>query len=142
MEGDGALPGKFEAGTPNIAGSLALAAAMNWLSDIDRPAAEAHINRIRQQALDGISDIEGLHVIGLQPDASLFSFVVDGVHHQDLAVLLDQQGIALRAGHHCAHPMMDALGLKGTVRVSLALYNTEQDIEYFIAALHKACSLL
>ncbi|GAL07686.1 cysteine desulfurase CsdA-CsdE [Photobacterium aphoticum] len=93
-------------------------------------------------ALAGIADIDDLRIIGLQPHASLFSFVVDGVHHQDIATLLDQQGIALRAGHHCAHPMMDALHVNGTLRVSLALYNTEQDVERFIAALQKACSLL
>ncbi|MCW8331310.1 cysteine desulfurase CsdA [Photobacterium sp. SDRW27] len=137
-----ALPGKFEAGTPNVAGSLALAAAIDWLTALDHQTAEAHIHSLRQQALDGIKDIEDLRIVGLQPEASLFSFVVDGVHHQDIATLLDQQGIALRAGHHCAHPMLDALGLTGTLRVSLALYNTEQDVERFIAALHKACSML
>ncbi|UTV28249.1 cysteine desulfurase CsdA [Photobacterium atrarenae] len=136
------LPGKFEAGTPNVAGSLALAAAIDWLSEIDHTAAEAHIHRLRQLAIDGIREIDGLRVVGLQPDASLFSFVVEGVHHQDIATLLDQQGIALRAGHHCAHPMLDALGLSGTLRVSLALYNTEQDVARFVAALHKACDLL
>ncbi|MGR5149531.1 cysteine desulfurase CsdA [Photobacterium alginatilyticum] len=137
-----ALPGKFEAGTPNVAGSLALAAAIDWLGKLDHQAAEHHIHQLRQQALEGIKDIEDLRVVGLQPDACLFSFVVDGVHHQDIATLLDQQGIALRAGHHCAHPMLDALRLTGTLRVSLALYNTEQDVERFIAALHKACSML
>ncbi|PSW12592.1 cysteine desulfurase CsdA [Photobacterium sanctipauli] len=137
-----ALPGKFEAGTPNVAGSLAFAAAINWFQSIDREGAEHHIQALRQQALEGIRDIDDLRIVGLQPEASLFSFVVDGVHHQDIATLLDQQGIALRAGHHCAHPMMDALGLKGTLRVSLAMYNTAQDVERFIAALHKACSLL
>ena len=136
------LPGKFEAGTPNIAGSLALATAIDWLQSLDREGAEQHIQRLRQKAIDGIADIEDLRIVGLQDHASLFSFVVEGVHHQDIATLLDQQGIALRAGHHCAHPMLDALGLTGTLRVSLALYNTEQDIERFIAALHKACSLL
>ncbi|WP_318466253.1 cysteine desulfurase CsdA [Photobacterium leiognathi] len=137
-----ALPGKFEAGTPNVAGSLALAAAINWLNNLDRKGAEQHIAKLRQQAIDGINSIDDLRIIGLQPEASLFSFVVDGVHHQDIATLLDQQNIALRAGHHCAHPMLDALGLTGTLRVSLALYNTEQDVERFIAALHKACDLL
>ncbi|MEC6816349.1 cysteine desulfurase CsdA [Photobacterium toruni] len=137
-----ALPGKFEAGTPNVAGSLALAAAIEWLQNIDRQGAEQHIADLRQQALDGIKDIEGLRIIGLQPNASLFSFVVEGVHHQDIATLLDQQQIALRAGHHCAHPMLDALGLTGTLRVSLALYNDQQDVARFIAALHKACDLL
>ncbi|SMY38415.1 putative cysteine desulfurase [Photobacterium malacitanum] len=136
------LPSKFEAGTPNVAGSLALAAAIEWLQNIDRQGAEQHIAKLRQQALDGIKDIDGLRIIGLQPNASLFSFVVDGVHHQDIATLLDQQHIALRAGHHCAHPMLDALGLTGTLRVSLALYNDQQDVARFITALHKACDLL
>ncbi|MBY3789681.1 cysteine desulfurase CsdA [Photobacterium carnosum] len=136
------LPGKFEAGTPNVAGSLALAAAIEWLQNIDHQGAEQHIADLRQQALDGIQNIDGLRIIGLQPNASLFSFVVDGVHHQDIATLLDQQQIALRAGHHCAHPMLDALGLTGTLRVSLALYNDQQDVARFIAALHKACDLL
>lgn len=136
------LPGKFEAGTPNVAGSLAMAAAIRWLEEQDRTAAEQHIHALRQRAIDGISAIDDLRILGLQPDTSLFSFVVDGVHHQDIATLLDQQGVALRAGHHCAHPMMDALGVSGTLRVSIALYNTEQDIDQFIAALHKACSLL
>lgn len=97
--------------------------------------------QLRQKAIDGIKEIEDLRIIGLQPNASLFSFVVDGVHHQDIATLLDQQGIALRAGHHCAHPMLDALGLSGTLRISLAMYNTEHDVERFIAALKKACNL-
>ncbi|NVO73941.1 cysteine desulfurase CsdA [Photobacterium damselae] len=136
------LPGKFEAGTPNVAGSLALAAAITWLQSLDREAAEAYVLQLRQKAIDDIKEIEDLRIIGLQPNASLFSFVVDGVHHQDIATLLDQQGIALRAGHHCAHPMLDALGLSGTLRVSLAMYNTEHDVERFIAALKKACDLL
>ncbi|HIF9121858.1 TPA: cysteine desulfurase CsdA [Photobacterium damselae] len=136
------LPGKFEAGTPNVAGSLALAAAITWLQSLDREAAEAYVLQLRQKAINGIKEIEDLRIIGLQPNASLFSFVVDGVHHQDIATLLDQQGIALRAGHHCAHPMLDALGLSGTLRVSLAMYNTEHDVERFIAALKKACDLL
>ncbi len=136
------LPGKFEAGTPNVAGSLALAAAITWLQSLDREAAEAYVLQLRQKAINGIKEIEDLRIIGLQPNASLFSFVVDGAHHQDIATLLDQQGIALRAGHHCAHPMLDALGLSGTLRVSLAMYNTEHDVERFITALKKACDLL
>ena len=73
---------------------------------------------------------------------SLISFVIDGVHHQDIATLLDQQGIAVRSGNHCAHPMLDALGLTGTVRVSFALYNTKQDVQRFIDALNKAADML
>ncbi|MBD8514964.1 cysteine desulfurase CsdA [Photobacterium sp. WH77] len=136
------LPGKFEAGTPNISSTIALAESIHWLNSIDRQGAECHIHALRQKALDGIQDIDGLRIVGLQADASLFSFVVDGIHHQDIATLLDEQGVTLRAGNHCAHPMLDALGLTGTLRVSLALYNTEEDIERFVAALHKACDLL
>lgn len=136
------LPGKFEAGTPNISGVIAFAATLHWLSSIDRQGAEAHIRHLCQLAIRGIKDIEGLRLIGLQPDTSLFSFVVDGIHHQDIATLLDQQGVTLRAGNHCAHPMLDALGLTGTLRVSFALYNTEEDVACFVAALHKACDML
>ncbi|WP_413113745.1 cysteine desulfurase CsdA [Thaumasiovibrio sp. DFM-14] len=136
------LPGKFEAGTPNIAGAVGLAAAINWLEAIDRDAAEAHLLALRDRAVEGIKAIDDLRFIGLQKHSSVFSFVIDGVHYQDIAMLLDQQGVAIRSGNHCAHPLCDALNLAGTVRVSIALYNTEQDIEQFIAALQKASDML
>lgn len=137
-----ALPGKFEAGTPNVAGALALATAIDWISQFEQHDVETHIHSLRDYAVEKIKDLDGIHFIGLQPNASLFSFVIDGVHHQDIATLLDQQGVAVRSGHHCAHPLLDALKLKGTIRVSFALYNTKQDVDRFIAALHKACELL
>ncbi|MGR5543166.1 aminotransferase class V-fold PLP-dependent enzyme, partial [Vibrio campbellii] len=80
-----------------------------------------------------LSKIEDIKVLGYQPGASVITFIMDGVHHQDIATLLDQQGIAVRAGHHCAHPLMDALNVKGTVRISLAVYNTEDDVQQLIA---------
>ncbi|WP_261816803.1 cysteine desulfurase CsdA [Vibrio gallicus] len=136
------LPGKFEAGTPNVAGSIALATAINWLQGIDMQHAEQHITRLQHQAYQGLSAIEDVTVIGYQEQASVISFVIDGVHHQDIATLLDQQGIALRAGHHCAHPFMDALDIKGTVRASFALYNNMDDVQKLISAVEKAADML
>ncbi len=136
------LPGKFEAGTPNTAGAIALATAIEWLNNIDRDAAEQHVQQLQQLAYQRLSALEDLKVVGYQPHASVLTFVVDGVHHQDIATLLDQQGIALRAGHHCAHPMMDALGVKGTVRASFALYNSVEDVERLVEAVEKALDLL
>jgi len=80
--------------------------------------------------------------LGYQSNASVLSIVMDGVHHQDLATLLDQQGIAVRAGHHCAHPLMEAFGVKGTVRISFGIYNTDEDVERLIAAIEKAVDML
>lgn len=80
--------------------------------------------------------------MGYQPNASVITFVMDGVHHQDIATLLDQQGIAVRAGHHCAHPLMDALNVKGTVRISFGIYNNMDDVERLVAAIEKAVDML
>ncbi len=136
------LPGKFEAGTPNVAGALALACAIDWLSSYDRQLLESHISDLQHQAFQGLSALEDIRIIGYQPGASVITFVMDGVHHQDIATLLDQQNIAVRAGHHCAHPLMDALGVKGTVRASFAIYNTKEDVERFLIALTKAVDML
>ncbi|OBT06564.1 cysteine sulfinate desulfinase [Vibrio sp. UCD-FRSSP16_10] len=136
------LPGKFEAGTPNVAGALALSSAIDWLKSIDPQGAEMHVQQLQQRAYLAIKEIDDIEVIGYQEKASVISLVMAGVHHQDIATLLDQQGVALRAGHHCAHPLMDALGIKGTVRVSFALYNTTQEVDAFVAALTKAVDML
>ncbi|EKF9636008.1 cysteine desulfurase CsdA [Vibrio cholerae] len=136
------LPGKFEAGTPNVAGAIALATAIHWYQSLDRTAVEAHLHQLQQQAYQAISQIDDIRVLGYQPNASVLSLVMDGVHHQDLATLLDQQGIAVRAGHHCAHPLMDAFGVKGTVRISFGVYNSAEEVERLIAAIHKAVDLL
>ncbi|MDE1349275.1 cysteine desulfurase CsdA [Vibrio aestuarianus] len=136
------LPGKFEAGTPNAAGAIALAKAIEWYQGCDREAVEAHLHHLQALTYQALQQLDDIRVVGYQPHASVISFVMEGVHHQDIATLLDQQGIALRAGHHCAHPLMDALGLTGTVRISFGVYNNEQDVEKLIAALTKAVDML
>ncbi|HAS6062356.1 TPA: cysteine desulfurase CsdA [Vibrio vulnificus] len=137
-----ALPGKFEAGTPNVAGAIALAKAIEWYQGFTRDEVESHLHQLQSATYRALRKMEDIHVIGYQNNASVITFVMDGVHHQDIATLLDQQGIAVRAGHHCAHPLMDALGIKGTVRVSFAIYNTMQDVEKLISALEKAVDML
>ncbi|WP_394127547.1 cysteine desulfurase CsdA [Vibrio hepatarius] len=136
------LPGKFEAGTPNVAGAIALETAINWYQSFDQLALEAHIHQLVSAAYTRLNALEDIEILGYRPGASVLSFVMDGVHHQDIATLLDQQAIAVRAGHHCAHPLMDALGVKGTVRASFAIYNTMEDVERFIAAIEKAVDML
>lgn len=136
------LPGKFEAGTPNVAGAIALEAAINWYQSFDDVSVEEHIHHLVDTAHKGLSSIEDIEILGYQEGASVVSFVMDGVHHQDIATLLDQQGIAVRAGHHCAHPLMDALNVKGTIRASFAIYNTKEDVERLIAAVEKAADML
>ncbi|MFN3016550.1 cysteine desulfurase CsdA [Vibrio coralliilyticus] len=136
------LPGKFEAGTPNVAGAIAFATAINWYQSFEHTNIESHIRSLVQDAYQRLSQIDDVRVLGYQANASVLSFVIDGVHHQDLATLLDQQGVAVRAGHHCAHPLMDALGVKGTVRASFAIYNTQQDVDKLVAAVEKAADML
>lgn len=136
------LPGKFEAGTPNVAGAIALACAIEWLQQYDREQIEQHIIALQQYAYQQLCQIEDIRIIGYQPNASVLSFVMEGVHHQDIATLLDQQNVALRSGNHCAHPLMDALGIAGTVRASFALYNNREDVIRLVAAVKKAADML
>lgn len=137
-----ALPGKFEAGTPNVAGAIALDAAILWLNQFEQSEVEAHIHHLVGMTYQALSRLDDIDVIGYQPNSSVVTFLMDGVHHQDIATLLDQQGIAVRAGHHCAHPLMDALGIKGTVRISFGIYNDVEDVERLIAAIEKAVDML
>jgi cysteine sulfinate desulfinase len=137
-----ALPGKFEAGTPNVAGAIALAKAIEWYQAFDHQEMEDHLHALQHKTYQALSQLEDIRILGYQPNASVLTFVMDGVHHQDIATLLDQQGIAVRAGHHCAHPLMDALKVKGTVRVSFGIYNTTEDVDRLIAAVKKAVDML
>jgi cysteine sulfinate desulfinase len=137
-----ALPGKFEAGTPNVAGAIALDSAIQWLSQFEQQQVEKHIHQLVDMTYQALSQLDDIKVIGYQPNSSVVTFIMDGVHHQDIATLLDQQGIAVRAGHHCAHPLMDALGIKGTVRISFGIYNDIADVERLIAAIEKAVDML
>jgi cysteine desulfurase / selenocysteine lyase len=133
------LPFKFEAGTPNIAGAIGLSAAIDYLADIDLAAAAAHEVALLQQSISLAADVEGLRRIGAPAHSvGIFSFVLDGVHPSDLGMLLDQQGIAVRTGHHCTQPLMAHYQVPGTVRASYSLYNTADDVERLFAGIHKA----
>jgi len=137
------LPYRFEAGTPNIAGAVGLAAAADYLQTLDRAAANAHEHRLLALALSGLQQIEGVRIMAPDaPRSGVLSFVIDHVHHQDLGTLLNEQDIALRTGHHCAMPLMTRLGVAGVTRVSVAPYNSEEDIERLLNALAKARQLL
>ncbi|MCV6613036.1 MAG: SufS family cysteine desulfurase [Amphritea sp.] len=130
------LPFKFEAGTPNIAGALGLAEAIRFLQQQDRRALAAHERSLMQKAIELCSTIPGFNRIGT-PTAgtSILSFQLASHHQQDVGLLLDQQGIAVRTGHHCAMPLMERLQLPGTVRASFCFYNTEQEVEHFAQSL-------
>ncbi|MEZ9062240.1 MULTISPECIES: cysteine desulfurase CsdA [unclassified Vibrio] len=136
------LPGKFEAGTPNVAGAIALSTAIEWLHQFEQHDVETHIHQLQQKTYQALNQLDDIQVLGYKPNSSVITFVMDGVHHQDIATLLDQQGIAVRAGHHCAHPLMDALNVKGTVRISFGIYNNMDDVEKLVAAIEKAVDML
>ncbi|MGO2319730.1 MAG: aminotransferase class V-fold PLP-dependent enzyme, partial [Vibrio toranzoniae] len=136
------LPGKFEAGTPNVAGAIALSTAIEWLHQFDPKDVEEHIHQLQQKTYQALNQLDDIQILGYKSNSSVITFVMDGVHHQDIATLLDQQGIAVRAGHHCAHPLMDALNVKGTVRISFGIYNNMDDVERLIAAIEKAVDML
>ncbi|MGY4028062.1 aminotransferase class V-fold PLP-dependent enzyme [Aeromonas rivuli] len=132
------LPFKFEAGTPHIAGAIALAAAVDFLLAQDREAIARDEAALMVQLVAGLKQIPGLRLIGepLQRSGAV-SFLLEEIHPQDAATLLDMQGIALRVGHHCAMPLMESLGISGTMRASLACYNNQDDVDALLAALHK-----
>ncbi|WP_372796916.1 aminotransferase class V-fold PLP-dependent enzyme [Litorivivens sp.] len=137
------LPFKFEAGTPNIGGAVALAAAVDYLQALDRTALAAHEAALMQYAHDKAGQFDGLKRIGCAKTiAGAFSFLLEGVHPADVGMLLDQQGIAVRTGDHCAQPIMKQFGIPGTVRASFALYNTFEDIDALFAGLAKAKTFL
>ncbi|MBC3363387.1 cysteine desulfurase [Pseudomonas sp. SWRI154] len=131
----------FEAGTPPIASVIGLGATLDYLSDIDGQAVIDHERTLHDYLLHGLRARNGVRLVG-EPQLALVSFVVDGIHNADLAHLLTEQGIAVRAGHHCAMPLFKHLGLSGAIRVSLALYNDSADIERFFDALDQALEML
>lgn len=136
-------PHRFEAGTPNIAGHIGLGAAVDYLTAIGMDAIEAREAELLTHATEALSKIEGLRIIGTAPEkAAVISFLVEGAHAHDLATLLDLEGVAVRSGHHCAHPLMRFYGVAATCRASFAFYNTHDEIERFAAALVKVRRLL
>ena len=137
------LPHKFEAGTPAIADAIGLGAAIRWMERHDRAAVMAHERALMDRAMAGLADIEGLRVIGTAQDkGAIISFTLGGAHPHDLAQLLDKYGVAVRAGHHCAQPLMRAMGVSATARASFAIYNTPEEADAFVDALKKAASFL
>jgi cysteine desulfurase/selenocysteine lyase len=132
------LPWKFEAGTPSIAEGIGLGAAVDYLSNLGMENVHAHESFITNYALEALSEVEGLQIIG--PSASqragVAAFTLNGVHPHDIAELLDKDGIAIRAGHHCAMPVMERYGLPATTRASLACYNTKEDIDALVEGLN------
>jgi len=137
------LPFKFEAGTPNIADVIALKAGIDFINSIGKPAIRKHEEMLLEYATAQLKDIAGLRIIGdVKNKVSVISFVIDGVHPQDLAILLDNQGVAVRTGHHCAQPLMHRLGIVGTTRASFAAYNTLEEIDVLTQALNKSLKML
>jgi cysteine desulfurase/selenocysteine lyase len=130
------LPYKFEAGTPNIAGVVGLGAAVDYLATIDRDAALAHEDAVLAYATARIRELPGLRIIGdAREKTGVLSFVMEAAHPHDVGTVLDRQGIAVRTGQHCAQPVMDRFGISATIRASLALYNTNADIDALVEGL-------
>jgi cysteine desulfurase/selenocysteine lyase len=133
-----AIPDKFEAGTPAIASAIGLGAAIDYLNSLDREAAHAHEQELLRYATEKLSAIEGVRIIGTAREkASVLAFVIDEVHPHDVGTILDQEGIAIRAGHHCAQPVMQHFGVPATARASFAFYNTKEEVERLAAAVQK-----
>ena len=137
------LPYKFEAGTPNIAGAIGLAAAIDYVNNIDRVGAMAHEQRLTNYCSELAQSMDDIHIYGTaQNKTAIFSFLMGNAHPSDVGTLLNQQGIAVRTGHHCTMPLMNELGISGTVRASFSMYNTEEEVAMLFAALTKVRTFL
>ena len=136
-------PQRFEAGTPNVAGAIGLASAIDYLDQHDMDELALHENALLQFTEGELLNIPGLKIYGTtQNKASVISFSIKGVHPHDLATLLDGEGVAIRTGHHCCQPLMEALGVQATARASFAFYNSMEEAERFVAAVKKSISIL
>jgi cysteine desulfurase/selenocysteine lyase len=136
------LPQRFEAGTPNIAGVVGLKAAIDYVADTGMARIAEHEQALLDYGTQAVSAVPGLRLVGTAAHkAGILSFVIDGIHPHDLGTILDTNGVAIRAGHHCAMPVMTRFGIPGTARASLALYNTREDIDALVDALIQAQKL-
>ena len=136
-------PYRFEAGTPPIVEVIGLGAAIDYVENVGFDYIEAHENALRDYGHQRLKEIDGLKLYGTHPDKiGIFSFTIDGLHHSDIGMILDQCGIAVRAGHHCCMPLMQRYGIEGTIRASLGLYSNEHDIDQLIDGLKKARDML
>ena len=132
------IPGKFEAGTPHIEGVIGLGAALEYLSGLDREGALQHETELLHSATEQLAAIDGIRIIGTAPEkASVLSFLLNDVHPHDIGTFLDADGVAIRAGHHCAQPLLKRFGVPATARASFAFYNDFDDVERLVEAVKK-----
>ena len=137
------LPFKFEAGTPDYVGAATLAKAIDYMESVGIENIAAHEHELLEYATSQMASIPGLRIFGTAPGkAAVISFLIGDAHHYDTGILLDQLGIAVRTGHHCAQPLMEFLGIEGTVRAAFAMYNTTEEIDKFVAALKRVAAML
>lgn len=137
------LPYKYEAGTPNIADTIAFKAALDFTSSVGKERIRRHENELLAYATASLEEIPGMRIIGkAREKVSLVSFVIEGIHPQDLGILLDNRGIAVRTGHHCAQPLMTCYRIPGTTRASFAMYNTKEEVDALVAGIGKALKML
>lgn len=137
------LPYKFEAGTPNIADTIAFNSAMNFINEIGKENIAAHESHLLTYATEKVGALPGVRIIGSAPQkVSVLSFIIEGIHPFDIGQMLDARGIAVRTGHHCTQPLMDRFGIEGTVRASFAVYNTKEEIDYLADGLHRIITFI
>ena len=137
------IPYKFEAGTPNIADVIAVRNALEYVDSLGKDNIAAYEHELLTYATDALQTIDGLRIVGQAKDKiSVISFVLDGIHHEDTGVILDQQGIAVRTGHHCTQPLMRRLGIAGTTRASFSVYNTTEEIDRLVKGLHRVKTMM
>jgi cysteine desulfurase / selenocysteine lyase len=130
-------PGRFEAGTPHIIGVLGLAAAIRYLESIGLDRIHAHETALVKQTRDALSQLNSIRLLGPEDSAGIVSFSVEGVHPHDVGTILDEAKVAIRAGHHCAQPLMEVLGVDATARASFGVYNGPQDVEALVRGLER-----
>ena len=137
------VPYKFEAGTPDIAGAVGLKAALDYLDELGKENISRHELELLTYATKAVSSIPGIRVIGTAREKTgVLSFVMDDIHPHDIGTVLDQEGIAVRTGHHCAQPVMKRFGVEATVRASFGLYNTKQEVDALVRGIHTVQEVL
>lgn len=136
------LPNKFEAGTPAIASQIGLGAAIDYLNSIDRTKAAKHEHELLRYATERLTEIEGVRIVGTAREkTSVLSFVIDDIHPHDIGTILDQEGIAVRAGHHCAQPVMQRFNIPATARASFAFYNTKEEVDVLARTIERVVEI-